>query len=129
MHRFMGIICTVASVALVATQLQAANKFWIGGTGNFYDSNYSDGTTSPLAPTTNDVVFLGNSGTVTYSVTGPSGIQKLRIGHNQTTPGGQGSATLTVNNGAILNMSVGGTNANASLWVGNENNGTLNIDG
>src|SRR5262245_30759771 len=99
MHRFIRFICAAATVALASTQLQSANLLWLGGTGNLLDTNYSNGTTSPLAPTSNDILFLGNSGTVTHSVTGPFGIQKLRVGHNQATPGGQGTATFTINNG------------------------------
>lgn len=129
MTKYARLSAIVILVALVTTQLQAANKFWLGGTGNLADTNYSDGITSPTAPTTSDILFLGNGGTVTRSVAGSYSIQKLRVGHNQSTPGGQGAATLTVNNGAVLNLTVGGSNANASLWVGNDNNGTLNIDG
>src|SRR5689334_7726608 len=128
MHRFAQFFCTAAAVALLSTQVQA-DLYWLGGTGNLLDNNYSNGTTSPLTPTNADIVFLGNGGTVTHSVTGNFGIQKLRVGHNQATPGGQGAATFTINNGAILSLSAGGTNAAASLWVGNDNNGVLNIDG
>src|SRR5215212_4626141 len=129
MSQYARLSATMILVALVTTPSRAANKFWLGGTGNLTDTNYSDGTTSPLAPTSGDILFLGNSGTVTHSVAGTTSIQKLRVGHNQSTPGGQGAATLTVNNGAVLNLTVGGSNANGSLWVGNDNNGTLNIDG
>src|SRR6186713_2375051 len=102
MYRFAQFIRIAAIVALTATPLQAANLFLLGGTGNLLDTNYSNGTTSPLAPTSSDILFLGNSGTVTHSVTGGFGIQKLRVGHNQATPGGQGTGTFTINNGAIL---------------------------
>jgi hypothetical protein len=129
MSQYARLSAIVILVALVTTPLQAANKFWLGGTGNLTDTNYSDGITSPSAPTTSDILFLGDTGTVTHSVAGTTSIQKLRVGHNQSTPGGQGAATLTVNNGAVLNLTVGGSNANGSLWVGNDNNGTLNIDG
>jgi hypothetical protein len=129
MHQSIRFICAGPIVVLATTQLQAVNLFWLGGTGNLLDSNYSDGTTSPLAPTSSDILFLGNGGTVTHSVAGGFGIQRLRVGHNQATPGGQGTATFTINNGAILNLTLGGSNANASLWVGNENNAVLNVDG
>jgi hypothetical protein len=122
-------LIVIATVALATSQLKAANKFWLGGTGNLTDTNYSDGVASPVALTSGDIAFLGNGGTVTHSIAGGFGIQKLRVGHNQATPGGQGTAAFTINSGAILNLTVGGSNANASLWVGNENNGTLNIDG
>jgi hypothetical protein len=125
---YRRVSCIVILVALT-TQLQAANDFWLGGSGDLISNNYSNGTTSPVTPGSGDVVFLGNSGTLTHAVAGTTNIQKLRVGHNQATVGGVGAATLTVNGGAILNLSQGGTNANASLWVGNENNGTLNIDG
>src|SRR3954467_15217876 len=128
MSKYARLPAIVILLSLV-TPVQAANKFWLSGTGSLADTNYSDGTTSPTAPTTSDILFLGNSGTITHSVAGTTSIQKLRVGHNQSTPGGQGAATLTVNNGAVLNLTVGGSNANASLWVGNDNNGTLNIDG
>jgi hypothetical protein len=56
--------------------------------------------------------------------------QKLRVGHIQGAAAVQGAGTVTINNGAALNLSVGGSgSANASLWVGNGQSGTLNIDG
>jgi hypothetical protein len=122
---------------MFASNVQAANVFWMGGTGNFADPNYSDGATTNLVPQEIDVVFLGNSGTVTDSVAGIGLYQKLRVGHDMASPGGVGSATLTVNNGAQLNLTLAGGGADASVIVGGGApattnsgfDGTLNIDG
>ncbi len=132
MSRHTRMIYAAAIVALFAAPLQAVEIFWqgTGVTGTLTDPNYSDGTLTDLTPTANDIIDFGGGGTATYSVAGPISFQKLRVGHGQTVPGGVGTGTVTISNGAQVNLTVGATgNANASLWVGNLQNGTLNIDG
>ncbi len=126
----------IGVAAISTVQVQAADVFWMSGTGNLTDSNYSDGVSTNLAPQEADVLFLGNSGVVSHSVGGFTLYQKLRVGHDLATPGGVGPATLTVNNGAQLNLTSAGGGANASLIIGGGTNtagsgvdGTLNIDG
>jgi hypothetical protein len=135
MIRFSKLTC-VAIVVVFAAEAQAINIFWQGGTGNLTDSNYSDGTNTNLAPQSTDVLFLGNSGTITHAVAGITQYQKLRVGHDLTPPGGVGPATLTVNNGAQLSLTTAGAGADASLIIGAGSttagsgaSGTLNIDG
>jgi hypothetical protein len=130
MIRYTRWICATIVVALVASPLQAIEIFWQGGTGNLGDSNYTDGTNTGLAPSAFDVLDIGAGGTATYSVAGPTSFQKLRVGHIQGAVGVQGAGTVTINNGAAVTLSVGASgSANASLWVGNGQSGTLNIDG
>lgn len=127
-----GLAGAAAATLLSAAPLQAATIFWQGGSGGLISANYSDGTNNGLTPTANDVVNFGNGGTATYDTPGPLSLQKLRVGHNQTTPapGGGGTGVVTISNGANVSLTVGGAGAaNASLWVGNVQNGTLNIDG
>src|SRR5690606_19577817 len=72
-----------------------------------------------------DVLFIGNGGTATFS--GTAGYGKLRVGHNAATLPGQG--TLTVSGGGTLQLLTGASGAaNAGIWVGNLQNGVLNID-
>jgi hypothetical protein len=123
-------ICAVIVVALAATPLLAVEKFWQGGVGNLTDNNYTDGTNTGLGPTSGDILDIGAGGEATYSVAGPVSYQKLRVGHIQGAAGVQGDGKVTINNGAAVTLSVGASgSANASLWVGNGKNGTLNIDG
>ena len=132
MSRHTRMIYAAAMFALFATPLQAVEIFWqgTGVTGNLTDPNWSDGVNTNLAPTANDILDFGGGGTATYSVAGPASFQKLRVGHGQTTPGGVGTGTVTINNGAQVTLTVGATgNANASLWVGNLQTGRLDIDG
>lgn len=136
MNRSLQLTC-IAVAAMLAANVQAANVFWMGGSGNFTAANYSDGVTTNLVPQEADIIFLGNSGTVTDSVAGIGLYQKLRVGHDMASPGGVGSATLTVNNGAQLNLTLAGGGADASVIVGggavattnSGYDGTLNIDG
>src|SRR6187455_2071462 len=132
MSRYTQTICSAAVVALLAAPLQATELFWQGTnvSGTLVDANYSDGVNTNLTPSSGDILDFGGGGTATYSVPGPISFQKLRVGHGQTTPGGVGAGTVTIDSGAAVNLTVGATgNANASLWVGNLQNGTLNIDG
>ena len=131
--QFRSRLASVAAAAwLAGSPLQAATIFWQGGSGGLISANYSDGTNSGLTPTSGDVVNFGNGGTATYNTPGPLSLQKLRVGHNQTTPapGGSGTGVVTISGGANVALTVGASGAdNASLWVGNVQNGTLNIDG
>jgi hypothetical protein len=136
-----SIIAAAASVAvgLVASQVNAATLSWVSGNGAITDSNYTDGTLTGLAAGSADVVQIGVTGGVSVTASGgsPLSYQKLRVGHTQNPQGGSGSAinpqgpgTLTVDNGTAISLTVGAAGAgNASLWVGNVQNGTLNIDG
>ena len=136
MNRCLQLAC-VAICAVVAVNAQAASVFWMGGAGNLTAANYSDGVNTNLTPGEIDLLFLGNSGTVTQSGGGLQLFQKLRVGHDMATPGGVGAATLTVSNGAQLNLTLAGGGADASVIVGGGAvattnsgfDGTLNIDG
>lgn len=132
MSRYARLICTAAVVALFAAPSQALEIFWKGSgvSGTLLDNNWSSNGTDTLTPTSGDILDFGGGGTATYSVAGPVSFQKLRVGHGQATPGGVGTGTVTISNGAQVNLTVGASgNANASLWVGNLQTGTLNIDG
>ncbi|MBA3482366.1 MAG: PEP-CTERM sorting domain-containing protein [Pirellulales bacterium] len=121
----------VAAAAMIAPDLQAATIFWqgTGVSGNLTDPNYSDGTNTNLSPTAADVVNFGGGGTATHSVAGATSFSKLRVGHAEA-PGGSGTGNVTVNGGAQINLTGGASgSANAGLWVGNAQNGTLTIDG
>src|SRR6478609_7923088 len=111
MNRCLQLMCIVIGVTFAAGA-QAANVFWMGGTGNLTDPNYSDGANTGLTPQEADILFLGNSGVVTHSTSGLTLFQKIRIGQDLATPGGQGSASLTVNNGAQLSLTSAGSGAN-----------------
>ena len=131
MSRSIALLCAAASAALLTSELSAATIFWQGAgvSGNLTDSNYSDGTNPNLAPTAADVVNFGGGGTATHSVAGITSFLKLRVAHNQA-PGGTGTGIVTVNNGAQINLTGGAAGSeDAGLWVGNAQNGTLNIDG
>ena len=131
MHRQARLICTTAIIALATAPLYAVELFWqgTGVTGTLTDANYSDGTNTNLSPTAADILDIGGGGTATYSVSGPISFEKLRVGH-QSAVGGAGSGTVTISNGAQVSLTVGASGAaNASLWVGNLENGTLNLDG
>ncbi len=130
MNRFLVLACGAALAAASTPSLRATTLFWSGGTGGLISSNYSDGVNSGLTPAAGDIVNFGNGGTATHSTPGVLNLQKLRVGHDQATPGGTGSGTVTINSGAEVKLTVGGAGAaNASMWVGNAQNGTLNIDG
>src|SRR4051794_11187736 len=135
MCRSLQLTC-IAVAALIAVDARAANVFWQGGADILTASNYSDGVSTNLAPQTLDLLFLGNSGTVTHSVSGITEFQKIRIGQDLASSGGVGPATLTVNNGAQLLLSSPGGTLNASVIIGNGSgvagsgvDGTLIIDG
>lgn len=128
--RFLFVL-TLSAFAALPVQAQTPafpTIYWQGGTGALTDANYSDGTTTGLAPTADHVVYIGANGEISLSTPGPLDLYRLRIGHDQATNGGNG--TLNVSNGAILNL-VGGDDgiADSGLTVGNLRNGTLNIDG
>src|SRR5689334_4926 len=135
MNRRLQLTC-IAVAAIVAIDVQAADIFWVGGSGNLTDPNYSNGASTGLQPQEADILFLGSSGTVTHSVSGITLFQQLRVGQDLAAPGGAGSATLTVNSGAQLNLQPAGGGADASLIIGDGANtagsgadGTLNVDG
>src|SRR6188472_1215165 len=91
MIRFTRLFLAAAIGISAVSNLLAADIFWIGGTGNYLDANYSDGTNTGLTPAGGDVVHIGAAGIVTYVGDGNNrGVGKLRVGHNQTTPGGTG---------------------------------------
>jgi hypothetical protein len=135
MNWFAKLIAAAVVAGLVTPQLRAQqNIFWLGGTGTLDSANYTNGTTT-AAPISTDVVHFGAGGTGTYS-SGTLSIGKLRVGTNTNSPApastGAGAGTVTISNGAVLDLSVADTGtgaANANLWVGNDQNGTLNIDG
>lgn len=127
MRRHTPWICAGVIISLVASPVQAVEKFWVGGTGNLTDAaEYTDN----VAPTSGDILDIGAGGTATYSTPGPVSFQKLRAGHIQGAASVQGSGTVTIDSGAVVSLTVGGSgNVNGSLWVGNGADGTLNIDG
>lgn len=131
MNRYSRLIPSVVLFVLIAPQIQAATMFWQGGTGNLVSNNYNDGAPNKT-PGAADIVNFGNGGTGTQSG-GTVNFQRLRVGHNQTTPapGGGGTGNVTINNGATVNLTEdpGSGAGNSSLWVGNVQNGTLTIDG
>lgn len=117
----------VAIAGLFAVHAHGADFYWQGGTGQLTDSNYSDGTNSNLPPGgASDVIWFGADGSTTLSGT-TFGVGRMRIGHNQNTLKGSGTVTLT--NGALLDLTNGaaGTNS-AALWVGQARDGVLNIE-
>jgi hypothetical protein len=131
MSRRIVLLCAAASAALATSDLNAATLFWQGTnvSGTLTGPNYSDGANPNVTPTSGDVLNIGGGGTATHSTPGPISFQKLRIGHNQA-PGGTGTGTVTISDGAVVNLTVGATGAaNAALWVGQGRNATLNIDG
>lgn len=124
------LLSAVAIIAVIATPslAQFPTLYWQGGTGDLISANYSDGTTGGDTPVAEDVVFLGADGVVSLNGPGTVDLYRLRVGHNETT--NPGDATLTVSNGALLNLTGGdaGT-SNTGLTVGNVRNGLLVIDG
>jgi hypothetical protein len=121
----------IAAAAMIAPKIQAATIFWqgTGVSGNLTDFNYSDGTNTNLAPAAADVVNFGGGGMATHAVAGATSFSKLRVGHSEA-PGGSGTGNVTVNSGAQVNLTGGAAgSANAGLWVGNSQFGTLTIDG
>jgi hypothetical protein len=128
MNRRIATLCAATAAALAASNVHAATLAWMGGSGTLVDGHYSDGTNTNLTPTSADVVDFGATGTGTYSTPGAISFSKLRVGHNDTTLPGAG--TLTVSNGAQINLTGGAAGAaNAGLWVGNVFTSTLTIDG
>lgn len=124
---FVGLLATLA-VTQVHAQTTFPTIYWQGGTGNLTDANYTDGTTTGLAPNSTHVVYVGDGGTADLTTAGTVDLYRLRIGHAANTEPGIGN--VTVSNGAILNLTGGaGGTANSGLTVGNERDGTLVIDG
>jgi hypothetical protein len=131
-NRFSRLLGAGAALCLVAAPLHGANIYWQGTnvSGNLMGPNYTDGVTNNLTPTASDVVHVGGGGTASYSTPGTVSLQKLRVGHNTAAPANPGTGVVNLSNGAKIDLTVGGSGgANASLWVGNVQNGTLNIDG
>ena len=126
-------ILALGLATTAATSLNAANLFWegTGVTGDLLGPNYFNFDSSLIeqTPTSGDVLNIGNTGTANLSTPGLTEVQKLRVGQNQQAAY-TGPGVVNVSNGAQLNLTVGASGAaNASLWVGNVQNGTLNIDG
>jgi hypothetical protein len=131
-NRFSHLLGAGAALCLVAAPLHGATLYWQGTnvSGNLMGPNYTDGVTNNLTPTASDVVHVGGGGTASYSTPGTVSLQKLRVGHNTAAPGNPGTGIVNLSNGAKIDLTVGGAGgANAALWVGNVQNGTLNIDG
>jgi T5SS/PEP-CTERM-associated repeat protein len=130
MKRALFAAAGTVALGILTSQSPAAVISWLGGPGALTDANYTDGTTSPLSPLPGDIVQIGAGGVLTQS-SGALSYGKLRVGHNDTTAGpltGQGN--LTINNGTTVSLTAGAAGiANAALWVGNVQNGTLTIDG
>jgi hypothetical protein len=129
MNRYATLIFSAALAVLSTSQLQAAVIFWNGGSGALTATNYSTGAGPLVAPAAADVVNFGNNGTATHSAAGTTSFTRLRVGHNQGTPapGGAGQGTVTISNGA-LNLT-NNTLGVPALMIGQQQNGTLNIDG
>lgn len=138
MNRHSGLICIAVLMSFATSGVRAADRFWQGGgTGNLGDAKYTDsaGTLSPVLPTTGDILFIGGSANVTAGVS--QDMLKLRIGHVTGLAANQGVGTVTVNNGAKINLTATGTGANSSLVIGagavattnSGVTGVLNIDG
>lgn len=131
-NRFSRLLGAGAALCLVAAPLHGANLYWQGTnvSGNLVGPNYTDGVANNLTPTASDVVHVGGGGTASYSTPGTLSLQKLRVGHNTAAPANPGTGIVNISNSAKIDLTVGGAGgANASLWVGNVQNGTLNIDG
>ena len=106
---------------------------------NLDGANYFNNTTSAInqTPTGSDIIFIGAGGNTSLSA-GTLSVQKMRVGNQITGAAAfQGVGTVTVNNGAAVNLTVGGGSALASLIIGGGAastansgvDGTLNIDG
>jgi hypothetical protein len=133
MNRSIITAAALAAVAMSSSRLSAAEVYWKGGTGNLTDANYTSDGSNSVAPNSvdadPDLVWFGFGGTGTLSTS--LSIGKLRVGHSDASPvaGLTGTGNVTVNNGAVLDLTTGDSGtANAALWVGNTQNGTLNID-
>src|SRR5690348_2081253 len=138
MNRVTGWIAVlVLGTTAASPTLGAVNDlFWQGNnvTNVLTDANYSaDGPVTNQSPTTTSVLHVGANGAVTYSTPGPVQFGKLRVGHNSNPTGGTGlnaPGTLTISNGAQVSLTAGASGiANAALFVGNIQKGTLIIDG
>ena len=108
MKRFIAMVYGAAIASSSVSSLFAATIYWQGGSGALISANYT-GASANLTPTSGDVVNFGAGGTATHAVAGTLNLQKLRVGHNQTTPapGGGGTGNVTINNGAVVNLTVG----------------------
>lgn len=134
------IFLAAAIVALGVPSLRAADIYWLGGTGGFFDQNYTvDNTPPPVFPVQGaDLINIGANGVVTLSVpdVNPYSFQKLRVGigsdFDAPTPpvGTDGPGELTVSGGAKIDLTAGAPGeADGALWVGRATSGTLTIDG
>ena len=142
MNQYARLSCIVILASLASAQLRADDLLWQQQpppvSNNLGDANYFNNTTlTPnVAPTGSDILYIGAGGNVTQSG-GTFSIQKLRVGNVLGDPAYQGDGTVTVNNGAQLSLTVGGSSALASLIIGggvaatsnSGTSGTLNIDG
>ncbi len=126
MTRHIKLFATLIVVLVVSSSAQAQKViFWQGGPGVLTDSNYSDGTNPNIGPGSTDYLNIGNGGVVTFSSS--AGFGRLRVGHNQA-PGGQGAGTLTVSGaGNLLELTLGAAAPNGGIWVGNTNDGLVNV--
>jgi fibronectin-binding autotransporter adhesin len=132
-NRSAFVIAAAAVAAVTAASASAADLFWQGGTGNLTDANYysAGAATTNNAPVAGDVVYLGEDGIVNNSSATPS-FGKLYVGHNAgggATEGLPGAATLNVTGGSVATTGGATGSGNAGVIVGNQNSGTLNIDG
>src|SRR5690242_9364350 len=115
MNRCICLICAVIWTAGITSLVHAADLLWqqppVTPTTNLGDANYFNNTTATanVAPTTSDILFVGATGNVTASVS--QDLQKLRIGHVTGAAAYQGVSTLTVNNGAVIKLTVIGSAA------------------
>jgi PEP-CTERM motif-containing protein len=130
MNRFTTLTLSAAAVMFLVSPLHAVTVIaWQGTTGNFTDPSYTDGVNSGLTPQPTDDVFIGNNGVVTLSGGTQIGTGRLRVGHNTSPPGLTGAATLTITGaGTKIELTQGAANPNGAVWIGQGNNGTLNIE-
>jgi plastocyanin len=126
MSRGRTLIVTAIIAALGGPQLEAATIFWKGGSNTFTAVNYvTNPATVDVAPQPGDVVNFGQNGTATHAVAGSTSVGRLRIGHNQAINNGVGTITVNSGNLAVTNNVIG----TPALMVGQQRNGTLNING
>lgn len=122
----------VAAIGILAPPLPAAVLYWQTATsGTINSGNYStDNTTLNLSPVAADEINIGAAGTATRSAGATLNYAKLKLGVTGVGSNRNGAGTVTVSNGAKINLTAGAAgSANAGLIVGNTQTGTLNIDG
>jgi hypothetical protein len=114
-----------AAVALAlgasAGTSQAADLFWQGGAGNLSDSNYTDGTTTGMAPTSADNLYIGASGTANSAA--DQSLGRLFVGHNAATDPGAGTVNVTAGT-----LQTAGAAGKGGVVVGSGSSGTLNVN-